>query len=306
MAPATERSPVGIIGLGIMGSAYAGNLLAAGWPVVGFDIDDRAAAAFSDLGGQAATSPRDVAQECPVVLVALPSEDAFESVIGGPDGLASARRPDLVICEMSTLSLETKSRGHEVIRQSGGDLLDCPVSGTGAQAAVGDLVIYASGTEASVERCRPVFDAIGRETRYAGAFGNGTRLKLVANLLVTIHNVAAAEALLLAERSGLDLQMVFDAIATGAGTSRMFEVRGPMMVEGRYEPATMKQDVFLKDIRLILDHARDTLTPTPLLSASLPVYISALAEGRAKEDTASVFATLRGAAAEQPNNRKHP
>jgi 3-hydroxyisobutyrate dehydrogenase-like beta-hydroxyacid dehydrogenase len=119
------------------------------------------------------------------------------------------------------------------------------------------------------------------------------KLKYVANLLVSIHNLAAAEALLLAEKSGLDLQMVYEAICAGAGSSRMFEVRGPLMVECRYEPATMSMGLYQKDLALIMDHARDVECPVPLMAATLPFYSAALAQGRAREDTASLFAVLR-------------
>lgn len=284
---------VGVIGLGIMGHAYANLLINGGWHVVGFDIDKSAIKKFSELGGQPVNSPAEVINSCDIVLIALPSESAFESALGGSQGIISVANSDNIICELSTLSLGTKEKARKQLEHQGATLLDCPVSGTGAQAAVGDLVIYASGDKSSVDKALPVLDAIGRQTRFVGEFGKGTKLKLVANLLVTIHNLAAAEALLLAERSGLDLQLTFDAISAGAGTSRMFDVRGPMMVADTYEPATMKQDIFKKDIELILEQTRQTNTPAPLFLASLPVYLSALAQGRGKQDTASVFATLR-------------
>lgn len=287
------RESVGIVGLGIMGQAYAANLLKAGHPVLGFDVAPSAIEAFEALGGEMCGSPAALARRCDVVLVALASVPALEAALFGEDGLREGLRAGAVVCEMGTLPLSAKEKVRAALEERGATVLDCPVSGTGAQAATGDLVIYASGDEAAVERVRPVFDAFSRQTRYVGPFGSGIKLKYVANLLVTIHNLAAAEALLMAERSGLDLSMVFEAIASGAGTSRMFEVRGPLMIEGRYEPATMKMDVYMKDLTLILDHARDIRCPTPLMAASLPYYTAALADGRDKEDTAALFAVLR-------------
>ncbi|MEM7465082.1 MAG: NAD(P)-dependent oxidoreductase, partial [Pseudomonadota bacterium] len=257
------------------------------------DVEKAALESFAEIGGHPASSAGKVIANSEVTLVALPSIAALESSIGGSQGMVSAAGPDHVICEMSTLSLAAKEQARSELAANGANLLDCPVSGTGAQAAEGDLVIYASGDEASFDKAHPVLDALGRKTTYVGEFGTGTKLKFVANLLVTIHNIAAGEALLLAERSGLELDMVYDAISSGAGTSRMFEVRGPMMVADNYEPATMKQDIFIKDVELILQHARETNTPTPLLAASLPIYLASLAQGRGKQDTASVFATLR-------------
>jgi 3-hydroxyisobutyrate dehydrogenase-like beta-hydroxyacid dehydrogenase len=161
----------------------------------------------------------------------------------------------MVLAEMGTLPLEAKEAARVACAEVGVALLDCPVSGTGAQAATGDLVVFASGEAADVAVLYPVFSALARDIRHVGPFGAGMKLKLVANLLVTIHNLAAAEALLLAEKSGLDLGMVYEAIRSGAGNSRMFEVRGPLMIDGRYEPATMKMDVYQKDLALIMDPA---------------------------------------------------
>ena len=286
-------SKIGVVGLGIMGRAYSKHLVNAGFQVTGFDVDEAAIETFAKIGGLPAGSAGEVIANSEVALVALPSTAALEASLGSAQGMVSAAGPEHVICEMSTLSLGVKEQARIDLAAKGANLLDCPVSGTGAQAADGDLVIYASGDEASVDKARPVLDALGRKTTYVGEFGTGTKLKFVANLLVTIHNIAAGEALLLAERSGLELEMVYEAIASGAGTSRMFEVRGPMMVADNYEPATMKQDIFMKDVELILQHARETNTPTPLLAASLPIYLASLAQGRGKQDTASVFATLR-------------
>lgn len=281
---------VGLIGLGIMGMAYAANLRKAGAAVVGFDPVESARSALVVLGGQPCTSCAEVARTADVILVALPSVAALEAAI-------SEMRPYLrqgqLLAEMGTLAIEAKEAARNACAEVGVALLDCPVSGTGAQAASGDLVVFASGASADIDSLRPVFNAIARDVRHVGPFGAGMKLKLVANLLVTIHNLATAEALLLAEKSGLNLAMVYDAIRSGAGNSRMFEVRGPLMMEGRYEPATMKMDIYQKDLALIMDHARDVACPVPLMAATLPYYSAALAQGRHKQDTAALFAVLQ-------------
>lgn len=285
---------VGIIGLGIMGGAYARHLCEAGWSVTGFDVDAAALDRLKGWGGTPAGSPGEAAARADVVLMALPSVKVLDAVVDGADGVASTIREGTIVCEMSTFPVDAKERIAATLEAKGARVLDCPVSGTGAQAAVKDLVIYASGDEAAVDFVRPIYADLSREVRHVGEFGAGMKMKFVANLLVTIHNLAAAEAMLYAERSGLDLQLVYDAISSGAGSSRMFEVRGPLMIEGRYEPATMKHDVYVKDLQLIMDHARDVQCPVPLMSAGLPFYFAALAEGRGKEDTASLFAVLQG------------
>ena len=281
---------VGVIGLGIMGMAYATNLRRAGAEVLGFDPVPAARTALDSLGGRGCETAADVAQGADVILMALPSVKALDAVVAE---MLPHLRAGMVIAEMGTLPLEAKEAVRAACSEVGVALLDCPVSGTGAQAATGDLVVFASGEAADVEVLRPVFAALARDIRHVGPFGAGIKLKLVANLLVTIHNLAAAEALLLAEKSGLDLGMVFEAIRSGAGNSRMFEVRAPLMIDARYEPATMKMYIYQKDLALIMDHARDVSCPVPLMAASLPFYSAALAQGRHKEDTAALFAVLQ-------------
>jgi putative dehydrogenase len=302
----SERSAgqtVGVIGLGIMGRSYARHLRAAGWCVQGYDLDTPAMEDLASMGGKPASSPGNIARSCDVILLALPSETAITQVVHGEDGLLSAMSSGTVLCEMGTFSVDFKREIAAAVSESGGLVLDCPVSGTGAQAAERDIVVFASGDRETVESLRPVFDAIARETRYVGPFGDGMKLKLVANLLVAVHNLAAAEALLFARQSGLDLQMAFDAITAGAGTSRMLEVRGPMMVGESYTPPTMKHDVFIKDVELILDAARQVGSPTPLMDASRLEYLEALTQGRGGEDTASLFASLQARATDADNSR---
>lgn len=285
-----DSRKISIIGLGIMGMAYARNLRSAGFEVVGFDLSEDARQALRACGGEPKDSASAAAEAGDCVLLALPSVAALKMVT---QEIVPVLQPGIAVAEMGTLPLEAKEAARVSIEVSGAHLLDCPVSGTGAQAANGDLVIFMSGDNAIAETIRPVFEGFARDVRHVGPFGAGMKLKYVANLLVSIHNLATAEALLLAERSGLDLQMTFDAIAAGAGTSRMLEVRGPLMISGEYEPATMKMDVYIKDVMLILEHARQTSTPLPLMSATLPYYTAALSQGRHKQDTAALFSVMK-------------
>lgn len=283
---------VGMIGLGIMGSAMSANLLKAGFPVIGYDIVPELVETHVDNGGGGAASPREVADNSDVVITSLPSVEALQDVVSGEEGLLKSSRMGLVVIETSTLPLAAKQEAYEALKAGNVDLLDCPLSGTGAQAVKKDLVVYASGNKKACEGCIPVFDGFARANHYLGEFGMGTKMKFVANLLVTIHNVSAAEAFVLGMKAGLDPEMILKVISDGAGTSRMFEVRGPQMVAGNYEEPTMKVDVFQKDIRIITAFANELQCPTPLLSAAAQIYTTALANGRAKQDTASVCAVL--------------
>jgi len=283
---------IGIIGLGIMGSAVSDNLLKDGFDVIGYDVLIERVRALEARGGRGATSVRAVAEEAPVIISLLPSVRALGDVVSGDKGLLRAGRAGSVLLECSTLPLDGKEAARRALERVSIVVLDCPLSGTGAQAVTKDLVVYASGDQGTFERCRGIFDGFARSSRYTGPFGNGSRFKFVANLLVSIHNVAAAEAFVLGMKAGLTPQAIYEVIGSGAGTSRMFEVRGPMMVEGSYDQATMKVDVWQKDIAIITDFARDLGCPTLLFAASAQLYAAALAQGRAKEDTAAVCAVL--------------
>ena len=284
-----QRSAVGVIGLGIMGSAISANLVRAGFAVSGTDIAAPRRAALARAGGRALRSAAAVAAEARMLLTSLPSAAALHAVA---KELAAHARAGSVVIETSTLGIDDKLRAQRALAARNVILLDCPLSGTGAQARVKDLVVYASGERAAYRRAIPVFEGFARAHHYLGAFGNGSRMKFVANLLVAIHNVSAAEALVLAIKAGLDPKTVVRVVGDGAGGSRMLQVRGPMMAAGRYRPATMKVAMWRKDMRIIGEFAAALGVKTPLFSASAPLYDAALAQGFAGADTAAVCAVL--------------
>lgn len=279
---------VGVIGLGNMGSAFAANLLRNGFDVVGFDTDEGRAAAFADLGGTRAESAAAVGSAAPVVISSLPSSAALLAVASE---LAGSTAGDAVLLEMGTLAIEAKAEAARVL-EGRFTVLDCPVSGTGQQAQSGDIAVYASGDRRAYERSLPALKGFSRTQNYVGEFGTGMQVKYIANLLVTIHNVAAAEALTLARRAGLDLDMVLDVISQGAGTSRMFEVRGPVMAAGTYHHSTANIEIFKKDLGLINQFAADLDCPVPLMALSTQLYAAAMGQGRGKQDGAAVAGVL--------------
>jgi putative dehydrogenase len=292
-----ENVRVGLVGLGIMGSAMATHLLAAGFEVTGFDIVTEKVDDFVAKGGHAATSPGDVAGGADVVITSLATVAALRAVVGGDDGVVTGAHEGLVVVESSTMPLAVKNEARERLEATGVAALDCTLSGTGAQAARRDLVVYASGDRGPFERALPALQSVSRSVRYVGGFGAGSKMKFVANLLVAIHNVAAAEAFILGRKAGLDAQLLYDVISDGAGTSRMFEVRGPMMVAQDYDEPSARMELFVKDVDVIDDFARSIGAPVPIFSATLAVYAAALAQGRADQDPAAVhdvLATLAG------------
>ena len=283
---------VGIVGIGIMGTAMMRNLVRDGFEVVGYDVSEGAMARLGEAGGIAAISPRDVAEKVEILITSLPNVDAFEQVMAGQGGIASSNGKGQIVIECSTLPIEVKTRGEAQLETQGKILLDCPVSGTGAQAARKDLVVFASGDEAAFERCREVLAGISRAQKYVGTFGSGSRMKFIANHLVTIHNLSTAEAFVLGEMAGLDPALVFDVIADSAGSSRMFQIRGPMMVSGQYNEPTATMKTHLKDLDIIGKFAADLHCPTPLFTAAVQFYYAGVAQGRGGQDTAAVCAVL--------------
>lgn len=284
-----EDGTVGIIGLGIMGGAIARNLLAAGRTVTGYDTDKKRCAEFSGAGIEIAADVKTLGQRADTILTSLPNADAlFASAQAIADSGASRR----IVAELSTLALEDKEKAERMLRAAGHVLLDCPISGTGAQAQTRDLAIYASGDAASIAAIRPVLQDFSREVRDLGAFGNGTKMKLVANLLVAIHNVASAEAFAFGMKAGIAPEEILELVKAGVGNSRIFELRGPMMAQGQYDDATMKISVWQKDMAIIRRYANEIGCKTPLLDATAPIYDAAMAHGLGNQDTAAVCVIL--------------
>jgi 3-hydroxyisobutyrate dehydrogenase-like beta-hydroxyacid dehydrogenase len=279
-----RRPAVGVVGLGIMGSAMSANLVRAGFRTFGYDPVAAQRKALARAGGVPCRSVAEVTRQAPIVITSLPSAKALEDVCSDASGKT-------IVIETSTLALEDKLFARKMLQRKAITLLDCPLSGTGAQARSKDLSVYASGDKAACRKCIPVFEGFARAHYYLGDFGNGSRMKFVANLLVAIHNVAAAEAFVLGMKAGLAPATILKVIAGGAGGSRMFQVRGPQMVAGKY-PAQIKVGVFQKDMKIIGEFATRLGVATPLFSATVPVYNSAMAQGFGEQDTAAVCTVL--------------
>jgi putative dehydrogenase len=281
---------VGIVGLGIMGGTIARNLVERGWRVIGYDTDAARRAELAQANVEIAGDVSQVVRDAPIIMTSLPSPAAVEQVA---QQIAGSGQPPRIVVELSTLTLADKLGFEAILSKAGHIALDCPLSGTGAQAKVRDLIVYASGDSDAIAQCKNLFSDFSKQSADLGRFGNGSRMKFVANHLVAIHNVATAEAMVLAERAGLDPKMVVDMVGPGAGGSRMFQMRAPMMVEGVYEPATMKVSIWKKDMAVIAAFAEDVGCATPLFTLTQPVYAEAMAMGLGEQDTASVFEVLK-------------
>jgi len=283
-----KKQSVGMLGLGIMGSAMAANLLRAGHAVAGYDPDEACRRRHRRAGG-ALLGAREVAASASILITSLPSEKALSLCV---DEILAAGKRGQVVLETSTLPIPAKDAARRRLARHGITLLDCPLSGTGAQAKTGDLVVFGSGVAAKYRQAVPVLRGFSRSQYYLGRFGNGSKMKFAANLLVAIHNVSSAEAVILARRSGLDPALAVKVLGDGAGASRMLQVRGPLMVRRSYLPATVTNETWRKDMRIIGDFVRRLRSPAPLFSATRAIYNAALRKGYATADTAAVCAVL--------------
>jgi 3-hydroxyisobutyrate dehydrogenase-like beta-hydroxyacid dehydrogenase len=283
---------VGVVGLGLLGHAVATRLRGAGHAVIGYDVVPACVERLEALGGTAAKSAAEVARGAEVVCTLLPSLAAVEEAILGAEGVAAGARPGQTLCQMSTISPALTERLARESAARGLTFLDCPISGTSGMVAGGNGVIFVGGERAAYERWRPLLESILPSAVHIGAAGQAMLLKLVANLLVALNSASVAEALTLARGGGLDPALVLDVLRTGAATSRMLEVRGPMMVSGEF-PAQMKLDLFMKDLHLIQDAAGTVGAPLPLTDVAERLYAAAQAAGHGAEDLAVVVTELQ-------------
>jgi 3-hydroxyisobutyrate dehydrogenase-like beta-hydroxyacid dehydrogenase len=282
---------VGIVGLGLLGTAVATRLRGAGHAVVGYDIVPACVDRLIALSGAPAKSAAEVARESEIVCTLLPSLAAVEEAILGADGVAAGARPGQTLCQMSTISPTLTERLARETAARGLTFLDCPISGTSGMVARGDGVIFVGGERAAYVRWRPLLESILPGAVHIGAAGQAMLLKLVANLLVALNSASVAEALTMARRGGLDPQMVLDVLKTGAGSSRMLDVRGPMMVRGEF-PAQMKLDLFMKDLHLIQEAAGTIGARLPLTDVAERLYAAAQVAGYGDDDLAVVVTEL--------------
>jgi L-threonate 2-dehydrogenase len=295
------NDPVGVVGLGDMGGAIARSLLEWDHDVVGFDPDPAATRALEDAGGTPVPDVASVGEQARVVITCLPSVESLEATLDESTGLLSRSggRPTIVI-EMSTFDLDAKRRAHAAGIAQGAMMLDCPISGTAHQAPSRDLAIYASGDEAAIEQVRRVLESFAREVIAVGPYGDGSKAKYLANLMVGIHNAAAAEALTLATKAGMDPNRVFRALRAGAADSRMLEVRGPFMLEGDYREGSSGGRTYAKDRGIIAAFAREEDCPVPLFEVASGLHDDAIALGFDNHDSAAVCAALLRLAGLEP------
>lgn len=282
---------IGIVGVGLLGSAVAERLLGGGFEVTGYDTRPDAVTALAPRGLKPAKSVADCAAGADAVFTILPSLAVVEAVYFGPGGLLETAPRNATLIQMSTISPELTRTLGQAAAAKGFVFLDTPMSGTSQMVARGDCVMYVGGDRARAEACRPLFDAIGRKTFHVGEVGQAMLAKLVTNLLVGLNTAALAEALVLAVKGGLDPVTLVPILRESAGTSRMVDVRGPMMAERSFAPQ-MKIDLFLKDFQLMLDAGLHLGAALPLTSLTQQLTAATQAAGHGGDDLAAILTTF--------------
>ncbi len=281
---------IGIIGVGLLGSAVASRLLKAGFEVTGYDTRPEQVDALRPRGLKAAASLRDAAAGADAIFTILPSLESVDTAIRGPGGLVETAR-NATLIQMSTISPElTRSLG-EAAAVRGLGFLDAPMSGTSTMVARGDCTIFVGGDRGRFDAGRPIFDAIAKKTIYVGEVGMAMLAKLATNLLVGLNTAAVAEALVLGAKGGLAPAALVEILKESAANSKMLEIRGPLMASHSFEPQ-MKVDMFLKDFNLMLEEGQRLGVPLPLTSLTRELATAASAAGRGTEDLAAIITTL--------------
>ncbi len=289
----TQLPVVGIVGLGIMGGIMAETLLLNNYRIVGFDIEKSACARLKKAGGHVAKSVAEVTKQADVLITSLATSNALRVVYQEIASTLKAQPKKITLVETSTLAMVDKDWIATQLPKKQVALLDCPISGTAARMKDRAWTIFVSGKKSSCNEVQPIFKCLSDNSPYVGEYGNGLKMKFIANHLVAIYNVACAESVTFARKIGLDPQEVLDIFGPspviGTGVMRL---RTPFMIKREYSPPTMKVEVWQKDMQVIGDLAKSVGCPLPIFNATAPIYTAAMAQGLALQDTASTAEVL--------------
>ncbi|MFM0516840.1 MULTISPECIES: L-threonate dehydrogenase [Caballeronia] len=285
---------VGVIGLGAMGMGVARSLLRAGFTVHACDVRKPVLDAFAAEGGIACASPAELGGKCEVVLTVVVNAAQTEAVLFGENGAAEAMKPGSVVLACATVSPQFAADLGKRIGEKGVLLLDAPLSGGAGKANSGEMTMMTSGPADAYAACEDVLDAIaGKVYRLGDAHGAGSKVKIINQLLAGVHIAAAAEAMALGLREGVDPDALYDVITHSAGNSWMFENRVPHILSGDYTPLSAV-DIFVKDLGLVLDTARTSKFPLPLSAAAHQMFMMASTAGHGGEDDSAVIKIFPG------------
>jgi 3-hydroxyisobutyrate dehydrogenase-like beta-hydroxyacid dehydrogenase len=283
---------VGLIGIGLVGTALAENLLAAGYDVIGFARSEASRAKLARLGGRAAAGPAQVAAEAARVLLSLPDSDVVEEVVLGPGGLLGGSSKVRLILDTTTGEPERTEALARRLRERGIQLLDAPISGSSQQIRQREGVFLVGGDRAAYEACLDLITCLSEKYYHLGASGAGARAKLASNLILGLNRLVLAEGLIFAERLGLDLPAFLAMLKTTPAYSCAMDVKGQKMLQGDFTPQS-KVSQHHKDLRIILEYAERAGQELPLTALHARLLEQLMAAGEGELDTSAVLLALR-------------
>lgn len=289
-----KRLPVGVIGLGSMGMGVALSLLKAGFQVHAYDVRREAVERVVQAGGNGAGSPAELGDRVGVLVILVLNAEQTETVLFGRNGAAATLKPGSVVISSATVSPEFAEQLGARLKAMQMHMIDAPVSGGAAKAASGEMSVMASGAPEAFAKCEAVFAAIAAKVyRLGDKPGQGSKVKLVNQLLAGVHIAAAAEAMAIGIRAGVDPDRLYEVISNSAGNSWMFENRVPHILNGDYTPLSAV-NIFVKDLGIVLDYAKKNVFPLPLAATAHQMFIQASAAGHGSEDDSAVVKIFPG------------
>lgn len=285
---------IGVIGLGAMGNGVAHSLLRAGFKVHACDLRPEVLQRFADAGGIPCASPAELGGQCEVVVILVVNAAQTDAVLFGEQGAAGTLRPGALVIASATVPPAFAQALGRRLGERGILLLDAPVSGGAARAASGEMTMMTSGPAEAYALAEDVLAAMsGKVYRLGDAHGAGSKVKIINQLLAGVHIAAAAEAMALGLREGVDAEALYEVITNSAGNSWMFENRVPHILAGDYTPLSAV-DIFVKDLGLVLDTARASKFPLPLSAAAHQMFMMASSAGHGGEDDSAVIKVFPG------------
>jgi 3-hydroxyisobutyrate dehydrogenase-like beta-hydroxyacid dehydrogenase len=286
---------IGVVGLGLMGSAFTHHLLASGFKVQGFDIDEKRGRELHERGGMPVESPAAAARGARWVLTSLPNSDIVREVVLGPNGIAQGAAPGLIVADASTSRPEDSERLGAELARRGIPFLDACVSGTSAMAWKKDLIVIAGGTQEAFEACKPLFAGFARAAYHMGPVGSGAMTKLVINLVLFGNRLALAEGLVLGMKAGMEGEALLQVLQDGACSSKTMIDKGPKMLRGDFTPEGHVR-TSLKDARLALEQGQRLGAPMLVTTLWTQLQQAAYQQGLGDQDSSAFIEVLRSLA----------
>jgi putative dehydrogenase len=275
---------VGFVGVGKIGLPMAENLIKSGFRVLGYRRSSLAD--FEKIGGVPAKSPADIGAQCDIVLSCVPTSAAMDEVVNGPNGLLQSARPGQIVVELGSHPVPDKEKHVASFAAKGAAFLDGEVSGTPSMVSGRKAVIYLAGDETACKKVEPIMKGATDLCMYFGKFGSASRVKLVNNMLVTINIAAAAEAVALGQKAGVDIDMMIKAIANGSGGSTQFAIRAPMMAHRKFKPPMATSRLLAHYFEMIDDFAGGAGSATPMFDRAVELTNRCIEMGLGDEDNA--------------------